>query len=170
MLNWAPRDVIERVGEGLSSDMAVKDIANREALHGAVPSGVKGGLAGLTLGALAGRLAGGEKSLAPIKDMYSKGITKETFKGLGKVPGVMKAMPLIGAGLGVGTGLGLWGKGYENRIAQARDVATGLLAEQIIQRGQLQNAANSIRPLSGLPRESASYQSPRVVVTGNMGV
>ena len=169
MSEWAPRDVVERMGKGLSQDVPAEYLAERESQKGLPGSLIGGGIAGGTGGALVGRLAGGEAVTAPVKDLLSGGITKRTLRGLKDVPRVGKVAPLVGAGLGLLGGASLWSGTKGVRRQQAKEVARGLLSEQILQQSALQQASSN-PVLRGLDIESASAPSPLVVMPGYTGV
>lgn len=170
MTEWAPREVIERVGKGLQRKEDPEELIRREEYRGLPESMTAGGVGGLTAGSLAGRLAGGEAATAPFKELLAKGLSKDTLSGLKRVPRISKALPLIGAGAGLLGGAGYWQAGREKRREEADEVAKGLLSEKILQRHAIERARQSVRPLQGLPVETASMPSPVVVTPGNTGV
>lgn len=178
MTDWAPRDVIGRVGKGLKEDKPIQSLVEQERQQGLLGSAAKGGIGGLVGGSMAARLAGGEKSTAPLKQVLKKGLSSGTMKGLSKFPRSAKILPLLGLGLGAAGGVGSWASGQDERGQEARGVAKGLLSEQILQqhsigqaRGGLAQQQQQRQPhLAKLPPESASEQSPKAAVLGNTGV
>ena len=101
MTEWAPREVVERVGKGLQQKVDPDILTAREEHRGLLKSMTAGGIGGFTGGALAGRLAKGEAASAPLKAILAKGINRQTLAGLKKIPRLSKMLPLIGAGAGL---------------------------------------------------------------------
>jgi len=144
MTEWAPREVVERMGAGLKEDVPVEELANREANRGLLSSAGAGAAGGGILGALGGRLMGGAESVAPFKNILNKGLTRETFKGLSKIPRAAKLLPLLGVGAGLAGGVGAWATGRNERRREAQEVSKGLLSEQILQQQALTGARESV--------------------------
>ncbi len=174
MTEWAPNEVVERIGRGIKEDVPVEELAERESKRGLLTHLGKGGVGGGIAGAMGARLLGGEAAFAPIKKMFQKGVSRKTMQGLSRLPGLSKALPLAGIGAGLAGGLGTWAAGQDNRRREAQDVSKGLLSEQILQQhaiGKARESADRGTPLlSRLPTETASMPSPKIVVDGNTGV
>ncbi len=170
MTEWAPRPVVERVGKGLQQKIDPGVLAQQEGERGLPWTLGKGGIGGLTAGALAARLSGGEASVAPFKEMLSKGLSRETLKGLKNLPRAAKILPLAGAGAGLLGGAAYWQGGRGGRTQQAEEVAKGLLSEKILQTKDINAARRSVSALQGLPHETATAEPPVVVTPGNTGV
>jgi hypothetical protein len=170
MTEWAPRPVVERMSKGLQQKIDPETLVQREEEEGLPWDAAKGGIGGLTAGALAGRLAGGEATTAPLRELLAKGVSKETLKGLKNVPRAAKILPLAGAGAGALGGAAYWSAGKPARREQAEEVAKGLLSEKILQQHSINQARQSVSALKGLPVETARAESPVVVTPGNTGV
>ena len=172
MTNWAPREAVSRVGEGLARSRSIEDIAESEASQDFGGSVMKGGGGGLLGGSVLARLSGGEAVTAPFKNMLERGVNMKTFKGLSKLPTRAKLLPLLGMGTGAAAGIGSWAMGRDARRDQARSVGKGLLSEQILQQHAIGNArrGEETRKLSRLPIESASMPSPKATVLSSSGV
>jgi len=167
MTEWAPRDVVERMGKGLAGDQTVKNLAQAESQQGLPGHLGKGAIGGAVGGAMASRIFGGESVTAPFKNIFKKGITRESLKGLSKLPRSAKILPLLGLGLGAAGGIGSWASGRDAREQEAREVGKGLLSEQILQQHSIGQAR---RGLAKLPIETASENSTKAVTLGNTGV
>lgn len=172
MVQWAPRHVVERVGRGIEEGKSEEELVSPEADRGLLSNILTGTGVGGVAGGLGGRVAAGEASTAPFKKLLQKGVTRGTLKGLGRVPGVAKALPAIGAGLGAFGGLGKWEKERPGRRGEAQEVAQGLLREQILQQHSLRKAQESASNpiLKQLPSESATMPIPTAVVPSDTGV
>lgn len=171
MTEWAPRDVIERVGQGLKDDTSVDELAARERNRGLLSDTAKGGVVGGGLGAFAGRLQAGKAATKPFREILNKGLSSETARGLKNVPRMAKILPLIGLGAGLAGGVGTWAAGRGERGHEAREVSKGLLTEDILQHHALGKARSSLNPaLKNIPASSASVEAPSVAVLGNTGV
>lgn len=175
MNEWAPREMVERVGEGLEEGRTVEDLVRKEKGEGLLGHLGVGALGGAAAGGVAGRLAGGEAAVAPFKGLLEKGVSLKGLKNLGKIPMASKLLPALGVGAGLLGGAALW-KGHGNkRESQAREVARGLTAERILQRNALREAIKGESPytqplLRGLPLTSASAQTPYAVTLSNAGL
>ena len=176
MSDWAPRGMISRMSKGLDTgEQTPEQLAEIESQRDEGKTTAIGGAAGLTGGSVLGRLLGGDAAVAPFKDLYAKGINKQTLKGLSKIPMAMKLLPLLGLGAGAYAGHKVWsGKQDENK-QQALDVSKGLLAERLLQSNALTHAVNSSNPytgglLSGIPINSASAPTPYVLRAGQIGM
>ncbi|RKY28740.1 MAG: hypothetical protein DRP83_00130 [Planctomycetota bacterium] len=168
MTKWAPRGMVENVAEGLQEGRTVEELAQEERSKGLLKSLGVGALAGGTAGGVAGRVVGGEAVAAPFKELLSKGVSRNTLKGLWKIPGSAKLLPLLGIGGGLLAGGALWGAGRGRRESQARQVSRGLLAERVLQRNALKEALKTEQPynqplLRGVPLTSASADTPYAV-------
>jgi len=171
MEGWVPREVVERVSQALAEGEDIRSLAQRERSEGAAGATARGAALGGVAGALGGRLAGGEASIAPIIDVLKKGISRKTLQGLSKVPLSMKIGPVAGAALGGAGMLGHWLSQGSKRQENAEQVARGLLAEKILQRRALEEAVKTKMPyvgsiLRGLPITSASSPPPYVTMPG----
>lgn len=171
MTEWAPRTTVESVGKKLQTDKPMEQIAEEEANVGLGTSVGTGAFAGTTGGLLAGRLSGGSKFTQPFKDILSKGLSKETLRGIKNIPRVAKVAPFIGLGAGLAGGLGHWASGREGRRQEASEVAKGLLSEQVLQQHSLNQARQSAQPsaLQGLPISTATAPAPIVTTQSNTG-
>ena len=172
MTDWAPRDTVSRVGKGLAEKQDISEIAESEANQGLGASAIKGGAGGLLGGSMLARLVGGQAVSAPFKNVLKGGLNKSTMSGLSKIPMSAKALPLLGVGAGLASGIGGWASGRDERRNQAASVSKGLLSEQILQQhslGQAQQGAQG-KQLSKLPIESASMPSPKATVLSSAGV
>ena len=132
MTDWAPRDVVSRVGQGLAQEQDMDDIAENEATRGLGGRAAGGAGGGLLAGAVGARLVGGEAVSAPFKNILKSGINSASLKGLRKLPMKAGLLPLIGLGVGTAAGVGSWAMGRDQRKAQAKSVGKGLLSEQIL--------------------------------------
>lgn len=174
MTQWAPRSMIERMAAGLENKVPAEQLTKEEEGRGAGGASSAGALMGGTGGALLGRLIGGEKATQPFLDIARKGLNKGTFSKLRHVPKAMKAMPLLGAGAGAMGGYLSWLKGKPQRKETADQVAKGLLTEEVLQKSNILNAANTVNnndsALSRIKPESAHHAAPYLATSGNMGV
>lgn len=175
MSEWAPRGMVERVAKGLQKGKSVESLSGEEKGKGLLRSTGVGAVAGGAAGGVLGRLLGGEASTAPFKELLAKGLSKETFRGLKKIPRSAKLAPLIGVGGGLLAGLGGWAAGRGERERQTTQVSRGLLAERVLQRNALKEALKTEAPynqplLRGLPLTTASAQTPYAVTLGNTGL
>lgn len=164
MTDWAERPVIERVGKGLEEGQTPQEISEGEGDRGLLSNLVGGGVVGGTAGALGGRLAGGQAVTNPIMDLWKKGLTRSSLKGLKNVPGVARALPVAGTAAGLLGGQQLWDANRQERMDTANQVSEGLLKERILQQKSLQDARQAANPvLNQLPTESASMPTPLAV-------
>lgn len=172
MTNWAPRGIVSRVGQGLAQEKGIEDIAENEASRGLGTSALKGSGGGVLGGSVLSRVVGGEAVSKPFKNILKKGLTRESLRGLSKLPTSAKVLPLLGLGVGAASGVGSWAMGQDSRREQARAVGKGLLSEQILQQHSLGQARQGLkaRQLSKLPVESASEMSPKATVLSSSGV
>lgn len=168
MIEWAPTDVITRVGKGLAKDYPPNFLAEQEGERGLLKNLVGGGVAGTTAGLLGGRLLGGEASLSPVFNLWKKGLSGQTLRNLKNVPLPMKLAPLLGAGLGLAAGKRVWESGKKERENQAKEVSKGLLAEQVLQTDAINRAWRALHQKN--PAETASSPMPLVASLGTMGV
>ena len=171
MTEWAPREMVEDVARGVRSGRDVEDIAQEQSNKGLLGNAAVSGLTGAFGGILGGRLIGGEKAWAPFKGeegLLTKGLLNaDSWKGLKNLPLSMKAMPLLGAGLGVGLAAKNWKDEAPHRQQQTYDVTRGLLAERVLQRDALGQAmGREVHTLNGLPYQSASELPPLVLSRG----
>jgi hypothetical protein len=167
--------MVERVAEGLEEGKTVDTVAQEEGGKGLLRSSGLGALAGGTAGGVLGRLVGGEAATAPFKELLAKGLSKETLKGLGKIPLSAKLGPLLGLGGGLLAGTAAWKAGQGKREGQARQVSRGLLSERVLQRNALKESLKSEQPYSqpllrGVPLTSATADTPYAVTLGNTGL
>jgi hypothetical protein len=171
MTEWAPRRTVENVGKQLQTAAPMEQIAADEANAGLGTSVGTGAIAGTTGGLLAGRLASGDNFAAPFKKLLSKGLSRDTLRGLKNIPRSSKIAPLIGLGAGAAAGLGHWASGREDRRQTANEVAKGLLSEQVLQQHSLNQARQSAQPsaLQGLPVDTATAPAPIVTTQSNTG-
>ena len=168
MTEWAPREMVEDVAKGIRGGRDVEDIAKEQANKGLLGNAAVSGLTGTFGGVLGGRLIGGEKAWEPFKGILSKGMTQESMAGLKKLPFSMKAMPLAGAGLGLGLAAKNWMDEAPHRQRQTYDVSRGLLAERVLQRDSLrQSMGREMRVLQGVPQQSATEMPPLVLSRGD---
>ena len=169
MSEWASRDVITRMGEGMrrGEDLdALVEKEKEEGLGGSLAMGAAGGGLG---GGLLGRLVSGEAATAPVKEILREGTgtSLRGLRGLSKIPGAAKALALGGVGLGtLASGIG-WGMGSGDRADTARAVARGLRREQSMQtNANLQNQALRQQLLTHNPMPSATAAQPLVAQIG----
>lgn len=176
MTEWAPRDMISRMAQGLEQgELSPEQLAEAEAQRGQPGTMGFGAAAGLTGGGVLGRLAGGEAAIQPLKEIYRKGVSGQTLRGLGKLPAAMKILPLLGLGAGAVLGKRHWEQKQPEQRQKALGVSKGLLAERILQSNALREAINTTSPytgglLSGLPITSAHTPTPYVLRAGQIGV
>lgn len=173
MVDWAPREAVERVGRGLKEDVPIEALAEQEAQRGLLTNILKGGGGGAIAGSMGARLVGGEKATAPIKQIYKKGLSRKALASLSKLPRLAKVLPLLGMGAGLAGGIGSWAAGREGRREEAQSISKGLLSEQILQEHALNQARQSLqqRPLlMRRPPESARVSAPKAVVLSTTGV
>lgn len=168
MVDWAPRDMVTRVGKGLDKEISPTVLAEQEAERGLPGTLGKGAVGGTTAGLLAAKLLGGDKFLPSIPKMLQSGVTPDMVKRFKSLPRSIKGLPLAGAGVGMLAGLGTWNARKGQRREQAQGVAKGLLTEQILQQHDLNRA--SLGALQGLPRDSSTEQTPVVATLGNKGL
>ena len=167
MTEWAPREVVERMGKGLAGGKSVAELSDTEAQRGLGGGMTTGAAAGGAGGAALARLAGGQKATAPFRDILKRGLNKSSLKGLSKLPGSAKLLPLLGLGLGAAAGAGGWATGRDARQQEARSVGKGLLSEQILQQHSIGQARQGLKRI---PIESASMPSPKATVLSSSGV
>jgi len=172
MSEWAPNEVVERVGKGLKQNVPIEELAESESGRGLLSSAGKGGIGGGIAGSMAARIVGGDAAVAPIKDIYRKGLSRKSLQGLRNLPRAAKILPLLGLGLGVTGGVGGWAMGQDKRRREAHEVAKGLLSEQVLQQHSIGKARSSLdTPLIRRQApESASDPSPRAAVMSTTGV
>lgn len=172
MIEWAPHDAVERVGLGLKEDVPIEQLAEEEAQRGLLSNVLRGSGGGLIGGTMSARLMGGERASAPIKQIYKKGLTRKTLRGLSKLPRAAKILPLLGTGAGLAGGIGAWAAGREGRKEEAQNISKGLLSEQILQEHALNQARQSLQQplLNRRPAESAQVTAPKAVVLSTTGV
>jgi len=171
MEGWVPREVVERVSRALAEGEDIRSLAQRERQEGAGGATALGAGVGGVTGLLGARLAEGEAGFAPLKDVLKKGVTRDSLRGLSKIPLSMKIAPAAGAVLGGLGMLGHWASQGSKREEDAEQVARGLLAEKVLQRRALEEAVKSPKPyvgsiLRGLPITSASSPPPYVTMPG----
>jgi len=171
MQGWVPRDVVERVSKALAQGKDIRTLTEEEGGTGAPGSTAMGAGIGGVAGGLGARLAGGQKSLQPFKELLTKGISRKALEGLRRLPAGMRYAPLAGAGLGGLAALGQWAGQRGEREQGAEQVARGLLAEKVLQRRALEEAVKTSKPytgsiLRGLPITSASSPPPYVAMPG----
>jgi hypothetical protein len=152
MTDWAPRPMVTRVAKGLSDKKPLADIVREEGLEGRGRALATGGIGGGIGGGLLGRLLSGGAGTAPLREIASKGLSRETIQGLSRIPKAMWAAPLLGSLLGAGLTHHAWAGKKGGREQQARDVSRGLLAERLIQNNQLRQAIQG--QLQGLQASS----------------
>jgi len=140
MNDWASRDLITRMAKGINQNTPVTELQQVEGERGRNEAVGYGVGAGLVAGGLTSRVVGGEKVWTPFKDVLKKGVTRDTLRGLAKIPNVYKALPLVGAGLGAAYTYNNWHNKKNDRINQAGDVAKGLLIERVLQNKKLVDA------------------------------
>lgn len=173
--SWVPRNRIEEIAQQLEEGQETEDISQQQAMRGLAPDLLLGAGAGLTGGVVGARLAEGREAYAPVKEMLRRGLRGGGAGELRNLRALAKFLPAAGAGAGLLGGLGVWGSGIPQRRHEAREVVRGLLAERLLQRNAVREAAQTSRPytksiLSGLPPMSATAPSPSVVIPGNVGV
>lgn len=170
MTEWAPNDVISRVGKSLHEGAPVEDIEQTEINRGLLPGLAKGGLIGGTTGALAGRAIGGEATMKPFKELLEQGIKKDTLKGLKRIPLSTKILAPAGLGAGLLGALHKWHKTKPQRHEQTQDVLKGLLTEEILQQHAL-NQASQYYDYPTAQSKSEPFQGRSTMMAGfeNMG-
>lgn len=171
MQEWVPRDVVERVSRALARGEDIRTLTKQEGGEGAAKTTAVGAGIGGVMGGLGARLAGGQKSSQPLRELLKRGITQKTLEGLKRMPKGMRYAPLAGAGLGGLAALGQWASQRGEREQGAEQVARGLLAERVLQRRALEEAVKTQKPytgsiLRGLPISSASSPPPYVAMPG----
>lgn len=171
MEGWVPREVVERVSRALAEGEDIRTIAQRERREGAGEAASLGAGVGGVAGLLGARLVAGEAGFAPLKNVLKGGITRDTLRGVSKLPLSMKAAPMAGAVLGGLGMLGRWASQGPKREEDAEQVARGLLAEKVLQRRALEEAITTPKPyvgsiLRGVPITSASSPPPYVTMPG----
>jgi len=168
MTEWAPREMVEDVAKGIRGGEDVEDIAQEQSNKGLLGNAAMAGLTGTFGGVLGGRLVGGESAWDPFRGLLSKGINREGLSSLKGLKWPMLALPLAGAGLGVGLAAKDWSEKAPQRQQQTYDVARGLLAERVLQRDSLRQAmGRDASALKGLPFQSASALPPLVTSRGD---
>lgn len=169
MTDWAPREVITRMGQGMQQGVNLDELVEREKSQGLGRSLAMGSAGGVIGGGALGRLMSGEAATAPAREILQKGVSLRGLKGLARTPGAMKALTLGGLGLGaVGSSIG-WGMGREDRGQMAQSVARGLRRENLVQQNaNLQNRVmrGQLSALSANPMPSATAGQPLVVQSG----
>jgi hypothetical protein len=169
MSEWASRDVITRMGEGMRRGEDLDALVEKEKGEGLGSSIGIGTAAGGLGGGLLGRLVSGEAATAPIKEIFQQGTgtSLRGLRGLSRIPGVAKALALGGAGLGALAGGIGWGMGSGERGDTAHEVARGLRREQTMQsNANLQNQLMRHQLLNANPMPSATAAQPLVAQTG----
>lgn len=168
MTEWAPREMVEDVAKGIRGGQDVEDIAKEQSNKGLLGDAAISGLTGTFGGVLGGRLLGGETAWDPFKGMFSKGLAGGGLSSLKGLRWPMIALPLAGAGLGVGLAAKNWAEQAPHRQRQTYDVARGLLAERVLQRDALGQAMDrEATTLKGLPHQSANELPPLVTSRGD---
>lgn len=169
MSEWAPRDVITRVSEGLNEGEQPVDLVEKERNKGFAQSIGLGATGGAVGGGLLGRLVSGESAVAPIKEIFEEG-TGTSLRGLrnlSKIPRAAKVLTLGGLGLGALAGGSAWGTDIKQRENIARDAVRGLSREHLtLQNAQLQNKLLQQQLLTPNPMPSATASQPLVAQTG----
>lgn len=169
MSEWAPRDVITRVSEGMQEGEDPANIVKKERDKGFSQSVGLGAAGGTIGGGLLGRLVSGEAAVAPIKEIFQEGAgtSLRGLRNLSKIPTAAKALTLGGLGLGALAGGSAWGTDTAQRGNIARDVVRGLSREQLtLQNAQLQNKILQQQLLAQNPMPSATAAQPLVAQTG----
>jgi hypothetical protein len=169
MSEWAPRDVISRIGEGMRQGKDLDALVEAEKEEGLGKSLALGAVGGGVGGGLLGRLVSGEAATAPIKDLFAKGTgtSLRGLRGLSKIPTAARALALGGVGLGTLAGGVGWGVGQDARGDTARAVARGLRREQLVQsNAALENELLRRQLLTHNPTPSATAAQPLVAQTG----
>lgn len=158
MSEWAPRDVIERMGKGMRQGTGTEELVEAERKRGLGKALGSGAALGGLGGGILGRVVSGEAATAPITEIFEKGTgtSLRGLRGLSRIPGAAKALTLGGVGLGALAGGIGWGRGAEDRENLARDVAASVRNEQLAAR-QLLNVN---------PMPSATASTPLVAQTG----
>jgi hypothetical protein len=137
MSDWAPQDVITRMGTGMRRGEDLDALVEAEKSQGLLSSTSKGLAVGGLGGGLLGRLHAGEAATKPIGEILRKGLGNEGvlrgLRGLAKIPTSAKALALGGAGLGALAGGVGWATGADERGEMARSVARGLRREHTLQ-------------------------------------
>jgi len=172
MTEWAPREMVEDVAQGIRGGQDVEDIADEQSRKGLLGNAAVSGLTGAFGGILGGRLLGGKAAFEPFsgeQGLLTKGITSgDAWKGLKNLPLSMKILPLAGAGLGVGLAAKNWMDAAPHRRQQTYDVSRGLLSERVLQRDALRQAmGNEMRTLKPIPHQSANEPLPVVLSRGD---
>jgi hypothetical protein len=169
MSEWAPHEVITRMGKGMHRGEDLDALIEKEKEKGLGKSLAMGAAGGGLGGGLLGRLVSGEAATAPIKKLLREGTgtSLRGLRGLSRIPGAAKALALGGVGLGTLAGSIGWGMGSENRADTARAVAQGLRREQIMQmNANLQNRELRRQILNHNPMPSATAAQPLVAQVG----
>lgn len=169
MSEWAPREVITRMGKGMRRGEDLDALIEREKGEGLGASLGIGAAAGGLGGGLLGRLVSGEAATAPIRKIFQKGTgaSLRGLQGLSRIPGAAKALTLGGAGLGALAGGIGWGMGTDERADTAHEVARGLRRERTLQsNANLQNQLLHQQLLNVNPMPSAIAATPLVAQTG----
>jgi hypothetical protein len=168
MTEWAPREMVEDVAQGVRRGRDVEDIAQEQSRKGLLGPAAVAGLTGTVGGVLGARVLGGEEAWAPFKGMLNKGLINSGGAAeLRNLRWPMIALPLAGAGLGVGLAAKNWADEAPHRQRQTYDVARGLLSERILQRDSLGQAiGRETSSLRGIPHQSANATSPLVLSRG----
>lgn len=174
MVDWAPREMITRIARGLRAGKGPEDLAKAEGMKGLPLTAGGGALAGGTLGAMAGRLIGGQATTQPFKNLWSQGLSRGSLKQLSKIPMSAKMAPLLGLGIGAGVGALKWLKDAPGKRQQAFDVSRGLLAEKVLQEKALGEAKASDQPYTGgllnnFGSTTATAPIPHVMRYGHLG-
>ncbi len=175
MREWAPRDTVADIAQQMDAGRPVADIAQDARRRGLLQAaGAGGGLGGI-IGALGGRLMGGEAATKPFRDILSQGLNLKNLIGLRNLPGVMKWLPAAGAGAGLLAGGINWQQGARQRQEQAESIGQGLLAENVLQRNALREAIKNDSPytqsiLQGVPATPATASPPFVMTPGSAGM
>jgi len=167
MTDWAPRDMISRMGSGMRHDEDIDALVEAEKNKGLgeeIGLGAAGGGLG---GGLLGRLVAGEAATAPVSEMLREGVSARGLRGLSKIPRNAKALALGGTALGALAGGVNWGMHGDERAQTARSVARGLRREQTMQsNANLQNQVLRRQLLTENPMPSATAEQPLVAHSG----
>jgi len=167
MTDWASRDVISRLGEGVRQGENQSTLIEAEKNRGLGESIGLGAAVGGFGGGVLGRFMSGEAATAPIRNLLRRGASIRGLRGLAKIPGPAKALALGGAGLGALSGGIEWGTHGQDREDIARSVLRGLRREKLLQSNATQqNQVLKRQLLTENPMPSATAEQPLVANTG----